>query len=1114
MDSRWPLNPQQRDLWLAQTLGGPSSAYTIPLWMELPAGTDELIFVRALARLAHEAPALRTRLLVDDGRAWQWFPDDGGPALERVDLSDRADPDAAARELTQREMAEPFVLEGGALCRWSLLRLGPDRLVWLWLIHHIALDAWGSSLLCQRVATLYNALAGGIEPEAAGFSHPGELAVEARDPAPGDFWARRLARLPAPLYGRTGSGGRARNLSLTLPRGLHQELAALAHERGVGASRLYLTLLAGLLGRLHGRESLCLGETFLNRPSPERLRCPGMFASELPLAVPTRPDAPVTELLAEASAEVSAVKAAPHSSLGALRGLAGLAPEEGLFDLSLSYVRQQSAVSIAGGHAPTRKLLPPQCQMPLWLIINQMDLQGDLEFSLQARASLMSTDEAAALGARFLTICRSLLARPGAALGDLEIMPESERHLVAKQWVHGPAPVAHAPSLDAAFSARAGEIPEQAALFWGETVVSYRELNEAAGSVAAALAGLGVGPGSKVGLSAPSSPALVAGLLGINRAGATFVLLPPEMPPARLADMAGQSDLAALAVWAAQPPPGCFSLPLLDLGAPLADQSAWAPPPPDPEGEAYVWFTSGSTGRPKGVVVCNRAIAHKIASTLTTLGGPSPGPMPVNASQSFDPFLTQLFCGLTGGGGARLLGAPERRDPARFWARVAPGMPCWLNTVPSLLEGLLPAAPPGAQPSLLLLGGEELTQRLAREARRRFPDAPIYNYYGPTEGTVDAVGCLVDPDDEAGRMPIGHPLPGYLARILDPDLKPVPAGVAGELCIGGPFLARGYLGLPEETARAFVPDPYSAEPGARLYRTGDAARWRFDGAIEFLGRLDQQVKVAGVRIEPGEVEAALESHPQVARAVVAAETLPGGGKRLVAYLVPAGPGAAPASGELRRFLARTLPAAMLPAAYRSIAAVPLLPSGKVDRQALAAAASAGTEPAQPEREPRGRAEREVAAVWADVLGLQQVDVEASFFEAGGTSLLLLTLHRRLGELPGYDLSLPDLMRRPTVRGIAEALGGDEGGADGPGAGEPALADKVAMVFARVLARPVGPDDSLLALGADSMSLARCLSALRRELGVNLRPAELLKEPTPRAAAELIAKTQGAGPAGE
>ena len=888
-------------------------------------------------------------------------------------------------------------------------------------------------------------------------------------------------------------------------------MAALAGEHGVGTSRLYLALLAGLLGRMHGRQALAVGVTFLNRPSPEYLRCPGMFVSELPLAVPSRLDAPFTELLAEVSAEVSAAKAAPQSSLSALRGLARLEPGDAFFDLALSYVRQQNTVPVAGGLALCRKLLPPHCQIPLSLSIDQFEREGDLEFNLQARASLVSKAEASALGERFMVFCRSVLDRPDAPLGDLEIMPPSERRLVTRQWVHGSPPVKHRPTLDAAFAATAGERAGHTALFWGEERVSYTELDATTSRVAAALAGLGVGPGARVGISAPASPALAAGILGIGRAGAAFVLLPPEMPSARLADLARQADLAALAVWAAQPPPGCFDLPLLDLGAPLPDRPNWKQPPPDPDGDAYVWFTSGTTGRPKGVVVPNRAIAHKIASTLVTMGGPSPGPVPVSASQSFDPFLIQLFCGLTGGNGARLLSADERRDPERLWARVAQGSPCWLNMAPSLLAGLLPSAPPQARPSLLLLGGEELTHRVARSCRRRFPDVPIYNYYGPTEATVDAVGCELDLEEAAGRIPIGRPLPGYLVRILDPDLRPVPPGVAGELCIGGPFLARGYLGRPEESARVFVSDPHSTEPGARLYRTGDAARWRFDGAIEYLGRLDQQLKVAGVRIEPGEVEAVLERHPGISSAVATAEDMPDGGKRLVAYLVPAYPEAPPASGELRRFLAKLLPAAMLPAVFRSLETLPLLPSGKVDRRALAAAPSLGLDATRPVAEPSGETERLVAAIWAEVLGLKRVDMETSFFEAGGSSLLLLTLHRRLGELPGYRLSLPELMRRPTVRGIAERLQPREGPENQPEPKEPDLAEQVSRVFARVLGQPVGADESLLELGADSMTMARCLTALRRELGFNLSAAEFIKAPSPRAVAGRMAPGSRPGP---
>ncbi|MGX5189212.1 amino acid adenylation domain-containing protein [Streptomyces avermitilis] len=583
------------------------------------------------------------------------------------------------------------------------------------------------------------------------------------------------------------------------------------------------------------------------------------------------------------------------------------------------------------------------------------------------------------------------------------------------------------------FAEQAFRTPHAAAVVDGARTVTYEELDRASLRMARYLRDLGAGPETLVGVSLPRGVDLIVALLAVWRAGAGYVPLDPAQPPARLSDLAREAGARLVVAGPA------LAGPVRDAGARRVGPEEIPDRPSDPAGPlpaadpanvAYAVFTSGSTGRPKAVVVTHAGIANRIGWTVQRHALGSADRVLQKTTIGFDAAGWEIFAPLVGGGTVVLAPAGAERDPAALLRAVADHGVTVLQVVPSVLRLLVEEGDWSGCGSLRLLfsAGEALHAELvARLRERTAQDLEVWNTYGPTECSIDITAQLVDPALTAGPVPIGRPLPGMRVLVLGPNGVPVPVGVPGELYAGGVGVARGYAGRPDLTADRFVPDPYATEPGARLYRTGDQVRWRSDRTLEYLGRLDHQVKVNGVRIEPAEVEAALAAHPAVTGAVVTPYEADGGGKRLAAYLTVSGE-ADPAG--LRGFLAERLPDSHVPSFFHTLDAFPLTANGKVDRAALPSPdeiAAAG-QPAF--TAPRDAAEELVAGVWADLLGLDRVGALDDFFALGGTSLQLTRLAARLRAASGEKVSLRGLFAATTVQAQAQLIGTPTGAADG------------------------------------------------------------------------------------
>jgi amino acid adenylation domain-containing protein/non-ribosomal peptide synthase protein (TIGR01720 family) len=666
------------------------------------------------------------------------------------------------------------------------------------------------------------------------------------------------------------------------------------------------------------------------------------------------------------------------------------------------------------------------------LALEVADSPGGLAGQLEYAADLFDPATAARLLGHLGAVLAAAAADPDRPLSALPLLAEAERRQVLAEFNRTAADFPRDRCVHELFAEQAARTPAAVAVACGRRRLTYAELDRRADRLAARLRALGAGPGSLVALCLERSPEMVVALLGVLKAGAAYVPLDPAYPPERLAFMLADARppvlLTQRPLLARLPPFAGRALCLGPGGLPPGGPAPARPAPaparrPAPEDLAYVVYTSGSTGAPKGVAVPHRALANYLAWCRAAYGA-GPRDAPVHSPLAFDLTVTALFAPLLGGGAVHLLPEGPGVDALAAALRAHPGFGL-VKLTPAHLDLLArdpAAAAAAARAGALVVGGESLAAERLAPWRGRAPAPALVNEYGPTEATVGCCARRVGPDDPpAGPVPIGRPIANARCYVVDRWGGPAPVGVPGELLVGGAGLARGYLNRPGLTAERFVPDPFSGEPGARLYRTGDLARWLPSGDLEFLGRLDHQVKVRGFRVEPAEVEAALARHPAVREAAVVAREDAPGERRLVAYLVPRPGHPAPAPDELRPLLQRSLPDYMLPAAFVPLEALPLTPNGKLDRAALPAPGPARPELAQPYAPPRSPAEEALAAIWAEVLGLERVGVRDNFFDLGGDSILAIRMVAGAARR-GLRLTVRSLFQHQTVAELAAVAG--------------------------------------------------------------------------------------------
>jgi amino acid adenylation domain-containing protein len=1060
--ARLPLSFAQQRLWFLEQLE-PGSAYNIPLSLRLEGALDIPALAGALTAIVHRHEVLRTTFKAEDGEPVQVVHEPAGHPLPVVDLRGL---DAAPREtelaaLARAEAVRPFALDRGPLLRSLLVRLSEQDHALLAGMHHIVSDGWSVTVLIRELGTLYAALAAGrpaILPELpvqyADFAawQRGWLQGEALEAELG-YWRGRLAGAPAALELPTDRprpavlSQQGSSFETELPAQLAQSIAALGRAESATPFMVLLAAFQALLARFTGDEDLSVGTPIAGRNREEIEPLIGFFVNTLVLRTDLSGDPSFRDLVGRVR-EVT-LGAHAHQDVPFERLVEELQPERSLAHAPLFQVMFDVAhaapVSLRLPALRVHALASPAESAKYDLTLSLVQADDGLSASLSYSTDLFESTTAERWLGHFQRLLTEALADPGAHLSDLPLLSPGERAQVLAEWGIGRPATVSGRAVHELFAAQAARTPEAIAVRFEETTLTYGELHRRANRLAHRLRALGAGPETLVGLCVERSPEMLVGLLGILESGAAYVPLDPALPPGRLAllldDLNGLNDVGRgasaplLVTSAALLPrlPGHGIRPVL-----LDDESALTGGREDDPGlqapldrAAYVIYTSGSTGRPKGVVVSHRSLAAYVESATRELALSPADRVLQFASLSFDASAEEIYPCLASGGtlvlrnDAMLGSIPEFLETCGRWGISVLDLPTafWHEVVSGLKAG---SAHLPASVRLVILGGEAALADKVAAWRRATGEVRLLNTYGPTEATIVASAAdLADlPADRP--VPIGGPVPGSRAYVLDRRMHPLPAGVPGELCLGG-GLARGYLHRPDLTAERFVPDPWSEEPGERLYRSGDLARWGPAGELDFLGRLDQQVKVRGFRIEPGEIEAVLAAHPGVTQAAVTIEAeASGAGRRLVAYVVP-GPAQTLAPADLRSFLQAELPAYMVPAAFVLLDDLPRTPTGKIDRRALPALRALQSESPGDRDDgfvaPRTPTEEMLAGILAEVLGQPRVGARDNFFDLGGHSLLATQVISRARRALGVEVPLKALFEAPTAAGLAEAVEG-------------------------------------------------------------------------------------------
>ncbi|HEX6367825.1 MAG TPA: amino acid adenylation domain-containing protein [Longimicrobium sp.] len=1039
-----PLSDVQQQLWLADQIEGGSAFYIMPVAFALRGALDVEALRAAVARVVERHSALRTRVDLLDGAPVQHVGAEPDFAWIRIDAAGVPHPDAVER--LAAEMRRPFDLRTGPLLRVVLVDTGPGAHLLGIAVHHIVCDGWSLEIFFRELRAFYagRVEGGGALPPAPGLQYRDFAAWQQAwtGTPPGAeqvrYWAGELADAPDPpaLHAdappdAAGEGAGAK-LRRPIPAPLRASVEALAREAGATPYMVLLAAFAALLHRYTGDRDLVVGTPAANRARPETQDVIGYFANTLAVRLGVSPDEPFRALLQRARAAMLAASANQEAPLA--RVVQALRRDRSLVEAPLFGVMFAFDAAFGGLALPGVSALP----VPVDLGTAAFDLTLAVENGADAwttvlhyRTGRFRPDAMERMAAHFQALLQGAAAGPDLPVRDLPLLGADERARLLVEWNAPRTPAADA-CIHTLVEAQAARTPRAPALVHPGGALDYAELNARANRLAHRLCALGVGPEVAVGVCLDRSPEMGVALLAVLKAGGAYLPLDPAYPRERIAFMLADARVPVLLTRAsltdALPAHGARVLHVDDADAFAAEPAGNPPPRGTPRSLAYVIYTSGSTGTPKGVGVEHASLANHARAMAARYALSAADRVLQFAALSFDVAAEEIFpTWITGG--AVVLRPAAVPDPADF-ARWLDAQGVTVANLPAPFwhawVAAMDAAPPRAL-RLVATGSDAVSPEAVNAWARAAAGVRLFNAYGPTEATITAAawehgGGEVDP---AAPVPIGRPVANTPAYVVDAAGEPSPVGVPGELRIGGAQVARGYLGRPALTAERFVPDPFSPAPGGRLYRTGDRARWRPDGQLEFLGRMDAQVKVRGFRIEPGEIESALLRDPAVRQAVVAARDDAPGGTRLVAYVV----GEAVDVDALRARLRAGLPEHMVPSAFVALDALPLTPSGKVDRRALPApgrAADGGAGAA-----PRTPAEELLAGIWAQVLGLDRVGVAESFFELGGHSLLATQVVSRVRLAFGAELPVRALFEAPTVRALAgriEALRGEDGAA--------------------------------------------------------------------------------------
>jgi amino acid adenylation domain-containing protein len=1045
----------QQRLWFIDQLEGGTAAYHIAVGVRLRGVLNEPALRASLDAIVQRHESLRTVFVAADGQPLQEIAPTGSFLLQTTDLRaiDEAERHSRVEAQKYEALHQPFDLRTGPLIRGRLLRLTADEHLLLVTMHHIVSDGWSMGVFFAELAALYASHQSGrqdpLQPLAIQYADYAQwqrawLHGEERDRQL-NYWRTHLIGAPPALALPTDrprpavQSFRGGNVPVVLDAALSADLKNLAQRHEM---TLFMVLYAGwaiLLSRLSGQDEVVIGTPVANRRQRELEPLIGFFVNTLALRVGVPGDQRVEELLHQIKHVT--LSAYEHQDVPFERVVEALAPDRSLSRNPIFQV--MLALQSAPNRAPplpdlTVSAEPGIDEPAMFDLLLSLEERGDeIVGSLNYAQDLFDRGTVTRWLASFDVLLRAMTRAPQTEVGALPWLTDAERERVLTLFNKTRVVFPHDQLVHESFEAQAARTPEAEAVRFGEQACTYAELNTQANRLAHVLRARGVGPGRLVGLCAERGIPMVIGVLAILKAGGAYLPLDPSYPTERLAYMLTDAAPAVVLTQAALhrrlPKTGARLLLLDELlePAPGESQAAANNLPAStlglrPEHLVYTIYTSGSTGQPKGTAMTHRAMGNLLAWHHQSFPGGEGVRVMQFAALSFDVAFQELFTTLSAGGTLVLLEEWVRRDARALAELIRAQSIERLFLPPLMLQSVAESLASGEQdvPSNLrdvICAGEQL--RISAEIRALFarcPGARLHNHYGPTETHVVTASTLEgDPQEWPDLPPIGRPIANTQVYVLDARRQPVPIGVAGELYLGGANLARGYLHRPELTAERFVADPFSTDPRARLYKTGDLGRWRSDGTLEYLGRNDDQVKIRGFRVELGEIEAQLAGHAHVQEVAVVAREEPTGPRRLVAY-VTARAGGAPSAEALRAHLQGRLPEHMIPSAFVTLEQLPRTPSGKLDRRALPApdVDAYVTRTYEP---PQGEIEEILAGVWQELLHVKRVGRHDNFFELGGHSLLATRVFSHISYVLDVDLPIRLMFERPTIDALSRCI---------------------------------------------------------------------------------------------
>ncbi|CAM2006241.1 non-ribosomal peptide synthetase/type I polyketide synthase [Acanthopleuribacter pedis] len=1027
---RFPLTLAQAAIWHEQRLFPDSTLYNMGGFLSIDGPLDPQRFEAALRRVVADNQALRTKLHVAEDVPQQSWPTLSEWDLLTADVADAEDPDAAARAWLEAEFAKPFALLEGPLFRFALVRLAPDRRGWLLAFHHVIADAATVSLVAEQTAAVYNAGDTAASP-AVNFGEAVVRDLSYRNSAAftkdQSYWRNQFRGVPKLLFHQAPRFARDQRIKTTHRVWTPLEtdrLKGLAESTGTSMYQSFLGLVATHFFLAEGRDELALGLPVANRSGRLR-RVPGLFAGVIPLWLRGDRNHSFRALVQQIAADLRRHYRHTRLPLDQIqREVGGM---RDLYDLEVGFQYQNFDVAFGGGCAKIHPLNTGQGRAALAINLQEHHQGQPVTVEISYKPTLFSEQD--------INLLDQHLRRAVVLLGDHLDQPLHDLAALSRRDAK-PTCFPVCTSFDArqtlaeAFEQRGAAQPRAVALRADDASITYQALNEAANQLARILRAEGAAPEVRIGVCLPRSPQLITALLAVLKAGACYVPLDPAYPPARLAGLAGDADLAMVIVTTeteTAPPPAIKRINLdRDQAAIAAAGRDNLHCPATADQAAYMIYTSGSTGKPKGVVVSHANVGRLLAACARVVPCDEQDVWALFHAFSFDFSVWEIWGCLLSGGTLVLVPPHTALDPPAFYALLKRERVTVLNQTPSAFamfvggKGRLPATDLALR--IIILAGEKSNPETiaAWQAETGCAGAALIDMYGITETTVHVTHHRIGGEPSNSRFSaVGQPLPDLGVYLLDRHMRPVADGYVGEIYVAGAGLARGYHRRPELTAARFVPDPFAATPGARLYRSGDLARcgWGSEGAqLEYLGRADNQLQIRGYRIEPGEIEAALQRLPGITWSLVRAEGDDETQQRLTAYVLPAAAHSLEAA-TVRRHLERSLPGHMVPAQIVILTALPLTPNGKLDTRLLPREAAVGLKTSRTATP----LEASVLALWRAVLDQDVNDPDLPFFEVGGDSIKATRFLSRCRELFGTAPTVGAFFAEPTAAAAAAFL---------------------------------------------------------------------------------------------